>query len=401
MFADALAKANEVNADAEATQADVDAAVKALNDAIAGLEDYVPPVDKTELAAAIADAAQYDEADYTKASWAAFADALAKANEVNADAEATQDDVTAAIDALNAAIAGLEEYVAPDKTLLQMTYDKVKDLSTEGVVDSAKKFFEDALAAAKAVLDDNKATAEEVDTAWNNLLEATWGLGIVQGDKTMLEQLIAKADDMVANENKYVKDNWQQLLDALEAAKAVYEDGDAMEEDIQPVSEALLNAILAQRFKADKSNLEDLINKAESIDLSKYTEESVAVFQAAFKAANAVLADESLSEDDQAVVDNAVAELNAAIENLSVKDDAADPDDGKDDTSKPDDGNKDDTSKPDDGKGDPNTSKDDGKTNAPTTGDQTPVTTIVIVAVCAAVLLALCIVLMKKRRVHN
>ena len=34
---------------------DVDAAVKALNDAIAGLEDYVPPVDKTELAAAIAD----------------------------------------------------------------------------------------------------------------------------------------------------------------------------------------------------------------------------------------------------------------------------------------------------------------------------------------------------------
>ena len=100
VFADALAKANEVNADAEATQADVDAAVKALNDAIAGLEDYVPPVDKTELAAAIADAAQYDEADYTKASWAAFADALAKANEVNDNAEATQDEVNAAVVAL-------------------------------------------------------------------------------------------------------------------------------------------------------------------------------------------------------------------------------------------------------------------------------------------------------------
>ena len=35
------------------------------------------------------------------------------------------------------------------------------------------------------------------------------------------------------------------------------------------------------------------------------------MFQAAFKAANAVLADESLSEDDQAVVHNAVSELNA------------------------------------------------------------------------------------------
>ena len=227
------------------------------------------------------------------------------------------------------------------------------------------------MAAAKAVLDDPKATQEEVNTAWDNLLKGIWGLGITQGDKTMLEQLIVKADDMVANENKYVKDNWQQLLDALEAAKAVMEDGDALDEDIQPVAEALLEAILAQRFKADKSNLEDLIAKAEAIDLSKYTEESVAVFRAAFKAANAVLANESLSEDDQAVVDKAVSDLEAAIENLSANtDDTNKPDGDKDDTFKPDDG-KGDTSKPDDGKGDPNTSKDDGKTNAPTTGDHT------------------------------
>ena len=225
-----------------------------------------------------------------------------------------------------------------------MTYDKVKDLSTEGVVDSAKKFFEDALAAAKAVLDDNKATAEEVDTAWNNLLEATWGLGLVQGDKTMLEQLIARAEAM--DESKYVETYWPQLEEALAAAKAVYEDGDALEEDVQPAAEALLNAILAQRYKANKANLEDLIAKAESIDLSKYTEESVAVFNAALKTANLVLADESLSEDDQDIIDNAVSELNAAIENLSVKDDTTDSDDGKDDTSKPDDG-KDETSNTD------------------------------------------------------
>ena len=219
----------------------------------------------------------------------------------------------------------------------------------------------------------------------------------------MLEQLIAKAEDMVANENKYVKDNWQQLLDALEAAKTVMDDGDALTADVEAASETLLNAILAQRFKADKSNLEDLIAKAEAIDLSKYTEESVAVFRAAFKAANAVLANESLSEDDQAVVDKAVSDLEAAIENLSANtDDTNKPDGDKDDTSKPDDG-KGDTSKPDDGKGDnsSNAGQNNSQNNAPTTGDQTPVTTIVIVAVCAAVLLALCIVLMKKRRVHN
>ena len=364
---DALIEVQKLYAAGSTETAD---AVAALREAIDALNGVVA-ADKTALQEAIADAAQYDEADYTKASWAAFTDALAKANEVNDNREATQEEVDAAAEALKAAIAGLEEYVAPNKTLLQKTYDHALTLSTEGVTDSAKKFFEDAVAAAKAVLDDPKATQEEVNTAWDNLLKGIWGLGITQGDKTMLEQLIVKADDMVANENKYVKDNWQQLLDALEAAKAVMEDGDALDEDIQPVAEALLEAILAQRFKADKSNLEDLIAKAEAIDLSKYTEESVAVFRAAFKAANAVLANESLSEDDQAVVDKAVSDLEAAIENLSANtDDTNKPDGDKDDTSKPDDG-KGDTSKPDDGKGDPNTSKDDGKTNAPTTGDHT------------------------------
>ena len=120
-----------------------------------------------------------------------------------------------------------------DKTLLQKTYEYALALSTEGVTDSAKKFFEDALAEAKAVLDNEKATQEEVDTAWDNLLNGIWGLGLVQGDKTMLEQLIAKADDMMANADKYVQDNWQQLVDALEAAKKVMADGDAMQEDVE------------------------------------------------------------------------------------------------------------------------------------------------------------------------
>ena len=66
------------------------------------------------------------------------------------------------------------------------------------------------------------------------------------------------------------------------------------------------------------------------------------------------------------MVDNAVSELNAAIENLSVKDDATDPDDGKDDTSKPDDG-KGDTSSKDDATSDE--SKDESKTETPATGD--------------------------------
>ena len=205
-----------------------------------------------------------------------------------------------------------------NKSLLEKTIAYAKGLDTTGVTDSAKAAFEKALAEAEAVMADANATQTEVDAAWDNLLEGIWGLGLVQGDKTMLEQLINKADGMIPDEDKYMPDHWQELVDALAAAKDVMADGDAMEEDIQPVAEALLNAILAQRFKADKSILDDLINKAEGINLDGYTAESVATFRTALANAQAVMADNSLSEDDQATVDDAVAALTAAMDGLTA-----------------------------------------------------------------------------------
>ena len=268
-----------------------------------------------------------------------------------------------------------------DKTLLQKTYDYALTLSTEGVTDSAKAYFEKVLAEAKAVLDNASATQEQVNTAWDNLLTGIWGLGLTQGDKTMLEQLIAKADGMMAESDKYVQDNWQQLVDALDAAKKVMADGDAMEEDVQPAAEALLNAILAQRFKADKSILEELVNKAEGIDLDGYTAESVAVFTAAFQNAKTVLADETLSEDDQAIVDEAVEELEAAIENLSAND--------EDNTSKPSEDDKDNSSTSED-----DSSNNNSNTESPATGDEQGL----FLWAAAAMLALTALVLTAKRR---
>ena len=71
-------------------------------------------------------------------------------------------------------------------------------------------------------------------------------------------------------------------------------------------------------FKADKSILEDLINKAESMDLSGYTAASVATFRTALANAQAVMADNSLTEDDQAAVDAAVEKLSKAMDGLTA-----------------------------------------------------------------------------------
>ncbi len=213
------------------------------------------------------------------------------------------------------------ESASANKALLQATYDYAVNLDTTGVVQAAVDAFQKALTQAKAVLDNPNATQEQVNTAWDNLLEGIWGLGLKQGDKTMLELLIHKAEGMLPNESKYLPDHWQELLDALAAGQDVMEDGNALQGDVETAVDELLTAILAQRFKADKSILEDLIGAAQGMDLTGYTAESVSTFRSALAAAQAVMADESLSEDDQQVVDDAVAALQSAMDGLTAEGD--------------------------------------------------------------------------------
>ncbi|MBM6695138.1 family 43 glycosylhydrolase [Pseudoflavonifractor capillosus] len=213
------------------------------------------------------------------------------------------------------------ESASANKALLQATYDYAVNLDTTGVVQAAVDAFQKALTEAKAVLDNPNATQEQVNTAWDNLLEGIWGLGLKQGDKTMLELLIHRAEGMLPNESKYLPDHWQELLDALAAGQDVMEDGNALQGDVETAVDELLTAILAQRFKADKSILEDLIGAAQDMDLTGYTAESVSTFRSALAAAQAVMADESLSEDDQQVVDDAVAALQSAMDGLTAEGD--------------------------------------------------------------------------------
>ena len=213
------------------------------------------------------------------------------------------------------------ESASANKALLQATYDYAVNLDTTGVVQAAVDAFQKAMDEAKAVLDNPNATQEQVNTAWDNLLEGIWALGLKQGDKTMLELLIHKAEGMLPNESKYLPDHWQELLDALAAGQDVMEDGNALQGDVETAVDELLTAILAQRFKADKSILEDLIGAAQGMDLTGYTAESVATFRSALAAAQAVMADESLSEDDQQVVDNAVSALQSAMDGLTAEGD--------------------------------------------------------------------------------
>ena len=208
------------------------------------------------------------------------------------------------------------EDVADIRDLLQETYNFALNLSTDGVTDSAKAFFEKAKAQAKAALDNPDATQEELTAAWDTLLEGIWGLGLYQADKANLGLLIEKAETMIAQADKYVATNWQQLVDALAAANVVMNDGDAMAEDVATAAEDLLDAMHLQLYKADKAILKNLIAKAEGLNLTGYTAESVAVLKTALANANTVYADATLSVNDQAAVNEAAAALDDALDGL-------------------------------------------------------------------------------------
>lgn len=113
-FAEALAAAQALLEKDGATQAEVDAAVDALTKAADGLQKAQPApeaIDKSKLEAGLADAKQgvagLNESDYTPESWKALQAAIAAADAVLANKDATQSDVDTAVDTLAAAYKGL------------------------------------------------------------------------------------------------------------------------------------------------------------------------------------------------------------------------------------------------------------------------------------------------------
>ena len=190
----------------------------------------------------------------------------------------------------------------------------VEDGTVGGLVESIQKMFADAIAKGEAVMADENATREEVLDAAKDLMLAIHALDMKAADKTDLEMALELAE--MIDLTKYVEAGQAEYLAAKETAETVMADGDAMQAETDEAWNRLVETMNALRLKADKSVLEDLISQVGNLDLTGYTEESADVFRAALASANEILADETLSENDQAKVDEAVAALQAAYDGL-------------------------------------------------------------------------------------
>ncbi len=179
-FDEALTNAKSVAENDAATQEEVDAAWKTLLNEIHKL-GFVAG-DKTELASLIAAAEEIDLSKYVEAGQAEFTTALEAAQSVYKDGDAMQAEINEVADKLLNAMLNLR-YKA-DKSILEEVVAKANQIDANVYTAESYAVLEAALKDANAVLANENATQEEVDTAVTNVQSAMNGLVAVEGTET-------------------------------------------------------------------------------------------------------------------------------------------------------------------------------------------------------------------------
>ena len=272
------------------------------------------------LQAVIDNAKAMSNVGYTDETWTAFQDVIKEAealvNSENPGAnevEAMKQTIASSIVALR---LGEEEPVVADKTALQIAVDladQVTDKDLENVVPAVVEEFKAALQEAKEILADETASQEDVNASFDRLASVMQKLEFYKGDKTALKAFIDDVSNL--DSTKYSTDTWAAFEKELNEAIAVYEDVNAMQEEVNNAHKELVTAFLNLRLLPDKSLLEELINKAEGLNSANYTKASFDGLTKALNEAKAVFENPNATQEQ---VDNAKAVLEKAIAGLQT-----------------------------------------------------------------------------------
>lgn len=257
----------------ETTQAEADSAFLKLMTAINLLES---DVQKAGLGAAIegakailADASAL--ADYTPESVEAVRSALAEAEAVYADTEATQTAINQAAANLMTAVNNL--LVTETDNRLDILIQKAEELlqKEDQYTSDSVQALKDALEAARDVAGNKDATEQEINDAYNALAEAMASLVRV-ANKDELKNALDKAGEILANAGKYTDSSLEGLQEGKDAAQSVYDNDNATQEEIEAVLKALINEILEVRLLGDV-NLDEAVDSADAQALLRYNAE--------------------------------------------------------------------------------------------------------------------------------
>ena len=281
-------------------QQKIDDAKQALEDAINALKDPAnqnEPCDYSALDEAIAAAEKITDSDlFTPETYQALQDVLDSAKAVptdlySDDAGNNQQTIDNAAQALNDAIANL----------LNDAINNAENTDTTGMTEDSKQALDNAVNDAQAVADNTASTPDDKADAINGITSAADSL---TPDKTELEEVINNAESIdTANVP-------QNLVDALEEAinngKDVDNNPDATVPEVKNATDDIVNAI--------DNILQAVTDEAKNTDTDGYTPVTASNLEDAIQNAEDVLNNPDSTPQEKV---DAINELTDAINNLN------------------------------------------------------------------------------------
>lgn len=224
---DAVAEAEKLVADPEATAEQLSASLTKVTEKVQELWEIV---NKDELNAVITSAKAISKEGYTEESYNSLQEAIAAAEKVAGNDDATTAQVKDAISSVAEAIANLEKEAVLDKTALEKEIGLVEKMveNIDDYVAGTVKGLEDKLNQAKDVLA-NATTQKQIDEATAMLREARLNAR-VKADKEALKEAIETAGKY--DLSKYTKESGEALRTALSKAEKVLKDEAATQKEV-------------------------------------------------------------------------------------------------------------------------------------------------------------------------
>lgn len=264
-FEAAITEAEDVLADEGATQETVDAAYERL---LYMVQHLAFTGDTRDLKILVDAVKEYKEVVYTPESWAVFKEALDAAEAVLADKNALQKEIDAARESLDVATKKLVRIPVNRETLKKLinkAETKYEPKLDEYTSETAEIFL-GVLNEARTIFVDEDAIQAEIDAAYTNLQNAIFGLRLIPS-KDKLDDLINRVENM--NLSMYTAESVEAVKAMLGEAKAVFENEDATQEEIDKAVERLRKSVDELKVAKAEQGDSDRISSMNKDDNSK------------------------------------------------------------------------------------------------------------------------------------
>ncbi len=266
-------------------------------------------VSKDDLQKLYDDYSALDEKLYTPNSYDIFKDVLDDVKDVLDDDKATNISIKEAEVNLQEAYEQLVERA--DKSELKELIDNAENIDENQYTPNSMEALQEILEKAKEVYEDANATQQAVD-ATVETLKAMMDSLVEKADQSQLQKVLQTAKEI--NEELYTPESVKAFKEVIKEVEVNMPTDNATQEEVEEAIQKIQEAYQLLQARADNTELEKAIERAEGINREEYTKETLKTLDEAVKEAKEVLVNANATQEE---VEEALKEINEAMRDLT------------------------------------------------------------------------------------